>query len=258
MLRKLALVLSLLGLSAGCNGGTDDDEGSGTNPGESSDIGLPTLANRYRLELTSIVGTRNKTTGEQKSHRTSATGIVTAAQDGAKVNLSLQPCTVTLPTINNQQPRLSDGLIPSLGSIEIKAELTPDDAGVISLTSTTGAIVIGAQLALTDPVPTDEDDAFDQDGDGNPGVTISVPLLGSIDIEVFVAARLRFALSARVDDPSQLSGQSNAELESEVLGDGSFAVNVKKMVAEARANLETVSQDHRFTLTADPAATGCP
>ncbi len=249
---RLACAAVLLSLSIGC--AVDEGDGQdGDNADETAEV--PTLADRYAFELRSTVITRKKDSNQDNPPRvTIARGTAETKQAGADVELALQLCDVTLPTFSTGVPTISSELIQSVDVIPIRARLAAGDDGTVKLTSDRAALVLGAELAdPNDPLPTEEDGAVDQDEDGNPGVTIIVPTpIG--EIEVYVAVRLLFELSADIADPAQFSGLSNAELSTEVLADDSFLINAQKMAADAKKNSITVSQDHRFTLTKSTSA----
>lgn len=73
------------------------------------------------------------------------------------------------------------------------------------------------QDALTDPLPTRDDDprVFDADGDGNPGVTFLVD--GTISGEVYIANRNVVEISAVVVSNDRIEGTSHTVQEQKVL-----------------------------------------
>jgi hypothetical protein len=97
---------------------------------------------------------------------------------------------------------LSEGFKRALPPPYIDARVKQAD-GRIRFTQARQWIVVGAELddPKSDPLPTDEDDerVRDQDGDGEPGVTIGVS--GLVDGEIYVAQRTwtRLAGTKRVD-----------------------------------------------------------
>lgn len=68
-----------------------------------------------------------------------------------------------------------------------------------------GAVLENAE---TDALPIDPDDprVFDQDGDGYPGMTVLVKILGIIEGRTYVVQRVRYALSGRVVAPDRIEG----------------------------------------------------
>jgi hypothetical protein len=222
---------------------------------------MPVLSQEYSLELTSTIVTRNVESGEENTHVISATGIVTAAQDDDQVTFTLRACDVTLPPIQGEVPIIPADLLASIADVEIAGQLSASAGEAITLSTDPAALVIGASLAdpLNDPLPDDPDSpaVVDQDQDGEPGATIIVPtFIGSVD--VYVAARLTFSLTTTIEDPAMITGQGNAELQKEILGDDNFLVDVKSLAEDAEANSDIVSQDHQFALTATSADSGCP
>jgi hypothetical protein len=82
--------------------------------------------------------------------------------------------------------------------------------------------VLGARLddPENDPLPTDPSDprVFDQDGDGNPGMTVKVAVMGMIKGDVYVVQRNRNRLIGTVTSPDTIEGQIEWENEQVVLG----------------------------------------
>ena len=70
--------------------------------------------------------------------------------------------------------------------------------------------VRGCRLAdpVNDPLPTSTDDprVFDQDSDGNPGLTVRVSILGVAGGDVYVVQRVRYRLSGMVVTPDRIEG----------------------------------------------------
>jgi hypothetical protein len=221
----------------------------------------PLLASHYALQLDSEIISEDIDSGEQQTYRIAARGLVETTQHDSQVAFAMRPCEVILPTIAGGQPTLSDELIQSVDAVPIVGELTVDEEGVASLATDPAALVVGAWLEdpLNDPLPSDGDEpsAFDQDGDDEEGVTMFVPTsIG--EVEVYLAARLTFSLSATVAHPASFSGESNASLEKVIFGDDSFLIDVKKLAAESEANSDIVSQQHLFTVTAiEPEFASC-
>ena len=83
--------------------------------------------------------------------------------------------------------------------------------------------MLGAELSdpVNDPLPTEGNltGAIDQDGDGNPGVTVEarVALCSGMQ-ELYVALRTGVLLDGVVEDSNTIAGGMDATLEQEVLG----------------------------------------
>lgn len=60
----------------------------------------------------------------------------------------------------------------------------------------------------TDELPTAPDDprVLDQDGDGNPGMTVSVKILGIMEGQTYIVQRVQYALSGIVVAPDRIEG----------------------------------------------------
>lgn len=71
----------------------------------------------------------------------------------------------------------------------------------------------------TDELPTDPDDprVFDQDGDGNPGMTVSVKILGILEGWTYIVQRVQYVLSGIVVAPDRIEGTIDWSDEQSVL-----------------------------------------
>lgn len=82
--------------------------------------------------------------------------------------------------------------------------------------------VRGAELDRPemDPLPDDADDprVFDQDGDGKPGLTVRVRILGIVEGKTFIVQRVRYALDGRVVSNDAVDGTVSWSDEQSVLG----------------------------------------
>jgi len=84
-------------------------------------------------------------------------------------------------------------------------------------------ILLGAELGdpMSDPLPTGDDptSAVDEDGDGQPAVSLAVDSVLCGDVEqLYTALRTVLALSGQVDDSDRLSGVISPVLEQSVIG----------------------------------------
>ncbi len=82
--------------------------------------------------------------------------------------------------------------------------------------------VRGATLASpeTDPLPDDPNDprVFDQDGDGKPGLTVEVTILGIVEGRTYLVQRVRYALEGTVSSNDAVDGRVTWSDEQSVLG----------------------------------------
>lgn len=85
-----------------------------------------------------------------------------------------------------------------------------EQGGEIALVQQPYLEVRGAVLenAEADALPTSPDDprVFDQDGDGYPGMTVLVKILGILEGKTYVVQRVRYTLSGRVVAPDRIEG----------------------------------------------------
>lgn len=113
-----------------------------------------------------------------------------------------------------------DAFIDSLGMMYNLVAVPPQMAPGASFTTDTGLSVLGARLddPARDPLPTYRDPAnqYDQDRDGNPGMTMLVT--GAMSGEMYVAQRSRYQLSCVVVDADHLQGPVLSDTEQAILG----------------------------------------
>lgn len=152
---------------------------------------------------------------------------VRVLQVGRHVRLGVQPCAIDLVTI----PGVAD-LHFSPGAEAVVRERYIDLEGdFLSTADPIGAtfapppaiVVLGADLAMpeTDPLPTSSDPAraSDDDGDGNPGVTIDVTAVVCSEPEqAYAALRASLGLSGTITDVDAFDGDAEPRLEQSILG----------------------------------------
>lgn len=145
-----------------------------------------------------------------KTRTTTLILLVEMAQEGESVTVRETHC---LADINDGTSMVTteipEAFLRSLGTVERTATLTPASEGWrFSLPWPTA--VYGARLSnpATDPLPLVPDDprVFDQDGDGQPGITVRVRILGLISGEVYAVQRLSKLLEGRVITPNLVRG----------------------------------------------------
>jgi hypothetical protein len=104
---------------------------------------------------------------------------------------------------------------------------------------------------VNDPMPENADDprVFDQDGDGNPGMTVLTQ--GMIDGEIYIAERDWVEMCGDVVNPNLMQGYIRWGAEQTVLGASTFMLNQKP---ESMADPDP--ERHRFiTCRVDPSMT---
>ncbi len=119
------------------------------------------------------------------------------------------------------QTEITEAFLRSLSQQGRRAELEPRDTGW-HLTFPWGTEVHGAILEdpAHDPLPASPDDprVMDQDGDGHPGVTVRIRVLGIISGEVYAVQRLSKHLEGPVVSEDRFEGLIAWSNEQTVLG----------------------------------------
>ncbi len=141
-------------------------------------------------------------------------------QNGLDLEITAETCSIILEST----PALAETIIPDafVESLEVTTRpgtLTVSDDGV-EVYFPTFVEVRGAVLddPVQDPLPTDPDDprVFDQDGDGNPGLTVRVT--GLLSGEIYVVQRGSDELTGQVQGRDRFDGLVTWENEQVVLG----------------------------------------
>ena len=183
---------------------------------------LPDLAGRWAvLQVTSQIGAI-PLVGERV--RTSSTlALLDMEQEGLLVRAQEVACSTTIDSGTTLvKTEIPDPFIQSLPELRWTATLEPSDAGLHFVTPWITS-VNGARLEdpESDPLPTRADDprVVDQDGDGKPGLTVRVSIMGGlIGGDVYVVQRDRSKLSGTVVSPDEVEGLVEWSSEQSVLG----------------------------------------
>lgn len=155
-------------------------------------------------------------------------------QRDASARLRISPCRFSLPSVPSVAtlsipPRLEE----TLRTIAIESEgdflSQADPVGAILMTPPS-IVLLGAELTTpaTDPLPTVDmpATASDDDGDGQPGVTIAAEtVLCRSPEELYVALRAAVTMTATLDDLDRFSGAVDPGLEQSVLGVSDSCLN---------------------------------
>jgi hypothetical protein len=100
--------------------------------------------------------------------------------------------------------------------------------GVLRIRRPATPTAVGIRLAADEPLPTDPTDPriVDDDGDGHPGVTVSIRVSDDISGELYIARREVFAYEAFLTAPDVLTGTVTDNSEQLVIGasDPVFAI----------------------------------
>jgi len=199
--------------------------GASAMDGDEAAHGLNLTGRWAFLQVTSqigavpMVGERTRTTAafalvDMTQNALAATGRQTACFTRIEYGTSL--VTMEIP----------EAFILSMPVVEWTAALGANEVGARFERPWT-TLVSGAQLVdpENDPLPTEADDprVIDQDGDGKPGLTVRVVVMGLIGGEVYVVQRDRSRLVGVVTSPDAIDGLVEWTSEQSVLGASSPA-----------------------------------
>lgn len=148
-------------------------------------------------------------------------------QRGAHVHEKTTLCAFGFPSV----PGVATLQIPPKLQDLLASKATEVDGDFLGNANVVGAtyapppflVVAGAKLAneATDPLPTQTDltNAIDEDGDGNPGVTLLAKVLTCTDVEkLYVALRTTGVLTGTVQTPDVITGKVNVNLDQSIVG----------------------------------------
>ncbi|MCX8104027.1 MAG: hypothetical protein N3E42_06345 [Candidatus Bipolaricaulota bacterium] len=133
---------------------------------------------------------------------------VSIKQDGSTVTLETQTCALEFdsgtPLV---QLRFPEKFVNALG-VDIKTARF--DPGTLNFVQPRTTYLRGVRLQdpVRDPLPTDPKDPriFDQDGDGNPGMTLQITVVGVLNGEIYVIQRDWNILRGRLTSSMTLDG----------------------------------------------------
>ncbi|MCX7750167.1 MAG: hypothetical protein N2320_01150 [Candidatus Bipolaricaulota bacterium] len=150
---------------------------------------------------------------------------------------------------------ITDAFLRSIGVVERGATLEPAGGGW-RFVLPWGTAVHGARLAnpTGDPLPTSPDDprVFDQDGDGKPGITVPVRILGLISGEVYAVQRLTKFLEGTVVSPDLVRGLITWTNEQVTIG-----ASNPFLKTDAQAQVDPVRERSYFVAVRIPPTTTC-
>ncbi|HNR24197.1 MAG TPA: hypothetical protein PKG50_02020 [Candidatus Bipolaricaulis anaerobius] len=181
---------------------------------------------------------------------------VEMGQTGSIVTVSETHCLVdTDDGTGMVVTEIPDAFLRSLGTVDRIATLEGTGEGW-RFVEPWPTEVHGARLAdpVSDPLPTTADDPrmFDQDGDGQPGITVRVRVLGLISGEVYVVQRLSKLLDGQVLAPDLIRGLLTWTNEQVTLGASNPFLN-----AGGEAQVDPVRERSYFVAIRVPAGTTC-
>jgi len=136
--------------------------------------------------------------------------LVEAEQDGVSVIMSDRYCF----TIVEESSPLATTEIPDLFMQSIHPDpreaVLEEEDGEFILRQGTHLEIRGALLENpeTDKLPVDPEDPrlVDQDGDGFPGMTVNVNLLGMMEEQIYVVQRFQYELEGVIVSPDRMEG----------------------------------------------------
>lgn len=182
--------------------------------------------------------------------------IVDVAQDGTLLTLQDAYCCSEIQMV----PSILQSAIPE----RFVASLTPDvrhatlecDDGSWSFHQPPVVEVRGARLEdpASDPLPADRFDerVFDQDGDGQPGLTVPVCVAGIVCGETYVVQRLQTELLGWIVDGDTIAGRMTWRSEQNVLAASDLLLTLAYTYT-----LHPDATRHRFLMVRVDADGGC-
>jgi hypothetical protein len=238
----------LVGL-AGCVSRDDDPNLVNNNEeveGVEDQEGGTVLKAAYAILFHSKVTAKSRSDGTTASAETRLLGAVTVQQELASADFAIQPCQLQLPEISGKQPRLSDAFLQSTPAVRLKATLKGP-----KVTTDKGALVLGVHLAdpLTSPVPQEASDrgVYDQDGDGNPGISVTLGE-GTFSANIWVGLRVVAALVGTVGRGGYLTGDASITADLGVYGSRIPFVDVHQKYLDAQRDTQIVARSDTFKM----------
>lgn len=249
-----------------CSPESDGDlfsPGSG-GKGDGEDLHTTLPAGHYALELMSRSEVWDGAERRMLYPSTRVLALARVIRDGKAQALRVAPCRVELPQLGKYLPRLPDSTVQRLPALELPIAIDAvgtEQEAAWRLSSGLRAITLGAQLddPLDDPLPAHRDDpaVIDQDGDGEPGITVKVALFS-----VYLAARVRLQLldgryprqspsddaGVEVERPT-IDGKLSMTLDQRIYGDSVPFYDVAEAVAEAGDTYRILSTEQHFALS---------
>lgn len=159
-------------------------------------------------------------------------------------------CRITMETEGPATPSAPEALVNSIPTMQSELKLKREDNSW-TWERTRSAIALGVRLdqPSEDSLPESADDEriWDQDEDGNPGVTLEVS--GLIEGALYVVIRYADTLSGELSDDGELIGEARDETEQVVVGASSEVLRIN--VSATPVNDPELNKVMAFRLTAD-------
>ncbi len=192
----------------------------------------------------------------QRTRTTTLILRVEMRQQGTEVQVYESHCLVdTDDGTTMVTTEIPEAFLRSLGVVERTATLEATTGGWRFI-EPWPTQVHGARLEdpVNDPLPTAADDprVFDQDGDGNPGITVRVTILGLISGEVYAVQRLTKLLDGQVVTPDLIRGLITWTNEQVTIGASNPFLNTS-----GDAQVDPVRERSYFVAIRVPSGTTC-
>ncbi|MCR4392611.1 MAG: hypothetical protein NUV94_07655 [Candidatus Acetothermia bacterium] len=192
----------------------------------------------------------------QRTRTTTLILHVEMGQSGSNVTMAEIHCLVdTDDGTTMVTTEIPEAFLRSIGVVERTATLEPTVDGW-RFVEPWPTEIHGARLAdlVNDPLPTQADDprVFDQDGDGKPGITVRVKILGLISGEVYAVQRLTKLLEGEVVTPDLIRGLITWTNEQVTIGASNPFLNT-----DGEARVDPVRERSYFVALRVPPETTC-
>ncbi|MEM8706784.1 MAG: hypothetical protein AAGE98_10030 [Actinomycetota bacterium] len=240
MTRLTTLVAAFAVLTAACGSETDDASPDTTSPVAESttSTAAPTTTAQATSSTTAAPTTAAPPLAAQLVGRWAHYDVVAYEDDDLKtliISYGFNDFTLDGDTLIDQasfcfsEQRTDQPIQTMLSDAATQAiqppptEVTVDEIdGLVRLTRPASPTPVGIRLddPFTESLPTDPSDPriVDDDGDGQPGITVTITVTDDLQGELYIARREIFAYEARLTEPDRLDGTVTDDSEQLVIG----------------------------------------
>lgn len=218
LLVPAALAVAALGL-AGC--GSDGASGDGGAAGSASEAAeVPEVLG---AELAGTYAHHDVVAYESADMKTLIVtyGLSELEVVGGELVTTQTFCAAEHRTDQPIETAISDAATQAIVPVPVAVEVTDEDGTLrVRRPETPTGIGIELEDPAVDVLPTDPDDPriVDDDGDGKPGVTVTVRLSDDVQGELYIARRERFAYDLALQDDGSLAGHVDDASEQLLIG----------------------------------------